>query len=529
MISSPNAEKAQRAKYLQNIRDKYTLDPSAEYMKETTAIQQMVQEMDRNYNNPRRAAASRLKQKPRTFFSKNIHTYNHTEMQIRKFFVMAAVAGLTLCGTAVLTSCSNDDKPVVPDTAVNPGTPQRTYDLSPRVVEERTITGMKELAGGILANEFRQIIVEYTSVGPDLKTPVRLTGSISMHPGVFGGQDAPRAVVVYNEYTNAKHRERASQDVYDELSLYCNAQQHFIVLAADLYGWTLTEDRPQTYCCPDVIGTETLDFYDAAMQVLDQRGYVHQGLPRLNVGYSGGGFSAMAVQKFVDEQRPDIDFLATAAGAAPFDINTVYRQLLSDGVSGYPCSVPLVVVALNETYGLGLDYGDIFAKPLADNVAQWILSKDYNTWEINALIAGDTETAGHCDISRIITPQAMNLESTVGRRLTEAFRRYSLCGEGIDWQPSRNTHFYLLHSAADNYLGWQVGQEMADYLESKGCDVSADFEDYDGHVENGLLFFNFGALLSFENALDSDNNFVEQWLDAFLELLLTGDLNLPDK
>ena len=49
MISSPNAEKAQRAKYLQNIRDKYTLDPSAEYMKETTAIQQMVQEMDRNY------------------------------------------------------------------------------------------------------------------------------------------------------------------------------------------------------------------------------------------------------------------------------------------------------------------------------------------------------------------------------------------------------------------------------------------------------------------------------------------------
>ena len=114
-------------------------------------------------------------------------------------------------------------------------------------------------------------------------------------------------------------------------------------------------------------------------------------------------------------------------------------------------------------------------------------------------------------------------------RLAEAFRRYSLCGEGIDWQPSRNTHFYLLHSAADNYLGWQVGQEMADYLESKGCDVSADFEDYDGHVENGLLFFNFGALLSFENALDSDNNFVEQWLDAFLELLLTGDLNLPDK
>ena len=49
MLASPNAEKAQRAKYLQNIRDKYALNPGDEYMKETTAIAQFVQEMDTNY------------------------------------------------------------------------------------------------------------------------------------------------------------------------------------------------------------------------------------------------------------------------------------------------------------------------------------------------------------------------------------------------------------------------------------------------------------------------------------------------
>ena len=70
---------------------------------------------------------------------------------------------------------------------------------------------------------------------------------------------------------------------------------------------------------------------------------------------------------------------------------------------------------------------------------------------------------------------------------------------------------------------------MADYLESKGCDVSADFEDYGGHVENGLIFFNFGALLSFETTIDPEGTFVEQWLDSFMEFLLYGDLNLPDK
>ena len=48
MQSSPVAAKQQAAKLLMNIREKYTLDPSAEYMKETTAIAQMIQEMEEN-------------------------------------------------------------------------------------------------------------------------------------------------------------------------------------------------------------------------------------------------------------------------------------------------------------------------------------------------------------------------------------------------------------------------------------------------------------------------------------------------
>jgi hypothetical protein len=46
MTASPNAQKAAAARLVMTVREKYTLDPSAEYMKETTAIQQMVQEMD---------------------------------------------------------------------------------------------------------------------------------------------------------------------------------------------------------------------------------------------------------------------------------------------------------------------------------------------------------------------------------------------------------------------------------------------------------------------------------------------------
>ena len=46
MTASPNAAKQAAAKQLQFIRDKYTLNTSDEYMKETTAVGQMVQELE---------------------------------------------------------------------------------------------------------------------------------------------------------------------------------------------------------------------------------------------------------------------------------------------------------------------------------------------------------------------------------------------------------------------------------------------------------------------------------------------------
>ena len=46
MTASPNAARQQAAKQIQFIRDKYTLSASDEYMKETTAIGQMTQELE---------------------------------------------------------------------------------------------------------------------------------------------------------------------------------------------------------------------------------------------------------------------------------------------------------------------------------------------------------------------------------------------------------------------------------------------------------------------------------------------------
>lgn len=104
------------------------------------------------------------------------------------------------------------------------------------MTERRECHALKTLAHDLLNLKFRQIIFEYTSLGPDMKTPVRLTGVISMNPAVYNKEVSPRGLMLYNEFTCAKHGERTSQDEIDDIGLYMNKYQNLIAVSADLYG-----------------------------------------------------------------------------------------------------------------------------------------------------------------------------------------------------------------------------------------------------------------------------------------------------
>ena len=389
------------------------------------------------------------------------------------------LAAVLLC-SHLMMSCSSDDNPSAPD--------GETYQIDQKVTERRECHALKMIANDVLNLKFRQIVFEYTSVGPDMKTPVRLTGVISMNPAVYNKDVAPRGLMLYNEFTCAKHGERTSQNEIDDIGLYMNKYQNLIMVSADLYGWTLTEDKPQAYCCPEITSVETIDAWDAAMQILKDEGYAISGLPTFNVGYSSGGFSALAVQRYCDEKRPDLHWNLTSGGAAPFDLHSVYISNITSPTSGYACSFPLVVVAYKETYHMDFDYKDVFVEPLASNIQKWILSKDYGTWDINKLIAGGDEAkAKDCPVNLILTPDALNPQSTVGKKLAQKLRENSLCGEGQTWQPSTKTKYYIMHSAGDKYMDWHVGEEMANYLKGHGCNVETEFGDWGNHVDYGLF------------------------------------------
>ena len=319
--------------------------------------------------------------------------------KIKNTMLMAAI----IIGGFLLSACSSDD-----NQSSDP-VKDSVYQLNQKVTERRECHALKMVANDILNLKFRQIIFEYTSLGPDMKTPVRLTGVISMNPAVYNKDVKPRGLMLYNEFTCAKHGERTSQNEIDDMGLYMNKYQNVIAVSADLYGWTLTEDKPQAYCCPEITAVETVDAWDAAMQILKDEGYAIDGLPTFNVGYSSGGFSAIAVQRYTDQTRSDDFWDFTSAGGAPFSIHSVYMSNITSPTSGYACSFPLVVVAYKETYNMDFEYSDVFVEPLASNIQKWILSKDYGTWDINKLIAGnDEKLAKDCPVNMILTPAALD-------------------------------------------------------------------------------------------------------------------------
>lgn len=420
---------------------------------------------------------------------------------------------ILFCGL-FLMSCSNDD-----NTSPLEG---RTYEISQKITNRRDCHALKMIADDALNLKFKQIIFEYTSLGPDLKTPVRLTGVISMNPAVYNKEKTPRGLMLYNEFTCAKHRERTSQDEIDDIGFYMNKYQNLIAVSADLYGWTLTEDKPQAYCCPEITAVETIDAWDAAMRILRDEGYAIDNLPTFNVGYSSGGFSALAVQRYSDELRAkgrrDLDWTLTSAGAAPFSIYSVYKSNIESETSGYACSFPLVVVAYKETYHMDFEYKDVFVEPLASNIQKLILSKDYGTWDINKLIAGGDEAkTKDCPVSMILTPAALDANSALGQKLAKKFRENSLCGEGQTWQPNTKTKYYIMHSSGDKYMDWHVGKEMADYLTAHGCTVETEFGDWGNHVDYGLFKHIGATMLQMEDFMTDSEEAQQQLKEDFID------------
>ena len=170
----------------------------------------------------------------------------------------------------------------------------------------------------------------YPSVDPS-GDPVTLSGIIVIPKNILDGDAQSDGILLFNHFTIANYREAPSEDYnYLEAMFIANPLAiNYIIVESDFYGFGTSVRFPQAYLYGQTNAKASLDGLAAAKVLLEDM-EINYGKYLFNVGYSSGGFDALAVQKEVDNNhRGEIKIDKTFAGGSPSDLTTVYKDYVN--------------------------------------------------------------------------------------------------------------------------------------------------------------------------------------------------------
>lgn len=365
----------------------------------------------------------------------------------------------------VLTSCSSDDD-------------KWDWEGLSQLPEARiTETIRKEEKKATVYN------IEYPSVDP-YGRPVTLSGSIIVGDEVDNNDKKAAGMVLYNHFTVFQKDECPTHgDLAVPLVV---VGSKMITVAADYYGFGVTEDKHQAYCISRTNAQASIDALLAARKLLKEKGYSWDDI-LFNVGYSQGGQTSIGVLRLCAEKYPDIKFTHTIAGGGPYDIGETYRQLVSKGKSSMPSTVISSVLSYDEFFKLGVDYNDVFKEPIISNIYEYLLSKKYKRSELEGKLAPE-------DFNEVFQLAMFDFNSEVSKLLMTAFEQDNLCK---GWTPRKTERIILVHNEKDGCVPYANATKLADFFEAQGFKVdrkSPDDKYVDGEVYLCSISVDGGAL-----------------------------------
>lgn len=305
----------------------------------------------------------------------------------------------------------------------------------------------------------------YPSTDP-FGEPITLSGTILIPENIWEGKAACEGILMVNHYTKF-HRNEAptiSNGELENMLLANHLKPNYIIVESDFYGFGATVRFPQAFMQGLVNARASLDGLLAARELLDERGFDYGPLC-FNIGYSSGGFDALASQKLRDKEYADrISFDKTFSGGGPSDVREAYRQYVIVDSTAYNAVPLLLMVCTNETQQLGKDYNDIFQPYISNRIDELILSKSYSSWPVCDSIGREKK------IHEILLPTYCNLESPESMEMQNLFSIFSMTND--DWTPDLSQRIYLFHSRGDDYVPIKSARPMVSFLKSKGFEPS---------------------------------------------------------
>ncbi len=356
----------------------------------------------------------------------------------------------------VCCSRSDDEQPIVPEEI----TPEDTTPEVPSPPADTLI--MPYVTADTVYAEYpllKNLNFVYPSRNP-FGQPVMLSGTITMSRSMTKETTA-QGIILYNHYTVCRADEcptRGKLDMQNILYLAAPNRQ-FITVSADYYGFGATESEQQAYCMASANARASIDALIAARQLLEEEGYTW-GDVLLNVGYSQGGQTAIAVLRMATEEYPELRFTRTFAGGGPYDLGTTYKQYLEAGSAKLPSAVVNILLAYNTYARLHIPLENMFQGATLEHLDDWWLSKQYSSTEIDRRI-------GTNDIAQFIAPPLCDLDADAARLMMQAMERENLCR---GWAPRKDEDIFLLHHEADDISPVFNTQNLYAFLTQQGVD-----------------------------------------------------------
>ena len=296
---------------------------------------------------------------------------------------------------------------------------------------------------------------EYPSQDPFGK-PVTLSGSIIVGEEVEADKKAA-GTVLYNHFTVFQKDECPSKGDLAVPMIVVGSKM--IVVAADYYGFGVTEDKDQAYCISRTNAQASVDALIAARKLLKEKGYTWDDL-LFNVGYSQGGQTSVGVLRLLAQKYPDIKVTHTIAGGGPYDIGETYKQFIDKKESTMPSTVISSVLSFNEFFSMGVNYADVFKEDML-NIPNLLLSKEYKRSELDG-------TKIPQDLTKLFKDAMFDSNSDLSKKFMATFEKDNLCS---GWTTRKTERITLVHNEKDGCVPYANATKMADYFEKQGFTV----------------------------------------------------------
>ena len=295
---------------------------------------------------------------------------------------------------------------------------------------------------------------------------ITLSGTMLIPSEIWSGETPSEGILMVNHYTKF-HRDEAptiSNGELENMLLANPLKPNYIIVESDFYGFGTTVRFQQAFLQGLANARASLDGLLAAQSLLRELGFDYGPLC-FNIGYSSGGYDALAAQKLRDMEYADrISFDKTFSGGGPSDVCEAYRQYVIKDRTAYNAVPLLLMVSTNETQKLNLEYKDVFQPEVASRIDELIFSKSYSSWPVCDAIGRDKL------VSEILSGPYCNLNSIESQNIQDILRGFNLTND--DWSPDPSQRIYLFHSRGDDYVPIESARPMVAFLKSKGMEPS---------------------------------------------------------